>query len=418
MATRLVYLVQDMNLDPTWISDQEGSMQPTAKALFAMPVECLGLLAAALWITAGVPVSAVELTLPIRPVLDTGAVEARPEPLEATPVNGPHHSKRMRYSLLWDQGNLSADSAVTAQNFESAFDDYDAEGGDDFVVDATEGWTVHEVIVYGSYSEGGGPADSVNIAFYADGGGLPSSNPSCSRIGSIVSDQGGVLMVSLSQPCELAHGAHWLGGQVTMDFDTEGQWYWSVSDEHVGNLAHWRNPGDGFGHGCVDWTPLGQCIDNGGNSYRFQILGESNGGQQLPTDGTWTYFSWDDGPGAFNTEGPFTFDATTSGSLDVTDAALAGDRFEVYDHDSLIGMTSAPTGTVGDYTSDPDLAFASPLWSSGRFPLGAGAHSITIRNIQIPPGHPSGGGYLRWRSLLFEDGFESGDTTAWSTTVP
>jgi len=357
------------------------------------------LLGAALWATAEVPAPTVELTVPIQQGHDTGAREAQPQPVNKTAVNGPDGSKGMQYTLLWNQGNLSADSSVTAQGYGSGYDWYDAEGADDFVVDAAGGWAVHQVIVYGSY-DAGGPADSVNIAFYTDSTGTPASSPSCARTGSIVSDQGGVLTVNLNQPCELAEGTHWLGGQANMDVGSVGQWYWFTSYEQAGNLAHWRNPGDGFGHGCTGWTPLGQCIDNGGNSFLFQLLGEGGGGtgpgQSLPTDGTWTPFVWEHAPGTFNIEGPFTFNASTPGSLDVTDAFRAGDRFEVYDHDQLIGMTTPPTGTVDDHTTDVDQAFGSPLWSSGSFPLGSGAHSITIRNLRIPEGYPAGAGYLRW----------------------
>ena len=115
---------------------------------------------------------------------------------------------------------------------------------------------------------------------------------------------------------------------------------------------------------------------------------------ELPLDGTWTTFTWYGGPGVFNEEGPFTFTAPTDGTVDVTDIAFAGDRFEVYNHGQLLGTTSVPAGDVSNHTQDPDEAFASPLWSSGIFPLSAGSHSITIRNVQefkLKPGEK-----VRW----------------------
>lgn len=112
----------------------------------------------------------------------------------------------------------------------------------------------------------------------------------------------------------------------------------------------------------------------------------------LPVDGTWTLFCWTMGVGSLNVEGAFTL--TGPATLDVTDAFIDGDQFDVLDNNVSIGMTSTPTDT-GAFQGDPDAAFADPDWSSGTFSLGSGGHSITIRLTAAATGFNDGCGYLR-----------------------
>jgi hypothetical protein len=114
----------------------------------------------------------------------------------------------------------------------------------------------------------------------------------------------------------------------------------------------------------------------------------------LTVNGGWELFSWINGPGVWDLQGAFTYDIPSPTSLKVTDCAIDGDQFEVYDGGSLIGTTSVPTN-FGLSTSNPDYAYATSNWSSGEFLLGPGLHSITLKTIQIAMGHPSGSAYLR-----------------------
>jgi hypothetical protein len=138
----------------------------------------------------------------------------------------------------------------------------------------------------------------------------------------------------------------------------------------------------------------------------------------LPAAGVWTSFEWTDGPGVFDDEGAFCFIAEAPGSLDVTDVDARGDRFEAYDAGSPVGQTSVPLPSPDPWTTaDPDVAFSDARYSSGSFPLWLGCHCIEIKTIAVSSTSPSGRGYLRWvadDSFIFADGFESGDTAAWS----
>jgi hypothetical protein len=138
----------------------------------------------------------------------------------------------------------------------------------------------------------------------------------------------------------------------------------------------------------------------------------------LPTDGTWTLFSWDSGPGVFNNEGAFLFTSTVGGRLDVTDAYIVGDRFDVYDLGAFVGQTSVPVDDGSNIGGDAEAAYYNPDCSSGSFLLSAGSHEVTIWISQVATGYPSGGAYLRFtEGLLFADRFESGLLDHWSAVA-
>lgn len=82
----------------------------------------------------------------------------------------------------------------------------------------------------------------------------------------------------------------------------------------------------------------------------------------------------------------------------ITDYAVASDQFEVYDAGVLVLTTPAVPDwdALGypdpfaspPYTLDMDVALASGFFSWGQIVFGPGTHSITIRDIHIPPSGP------------------------------
>lgn len=112
----------------------------------------------------------------------------------------------------------------------------------------------------------------------------------------------------------------------------------------------------------------------------------------ITVDSGWVPFSFGAvGSGASGQ--PFTFSSAGTTTLTVTDAFLSGDRFEVFNFASSLGLTSAPTSSGVDIFSNPDGALLDPQWSSGSWVLGAGSYSITITTVASPFG--GGGAYLR-----------------------
>lgn len=89
--------------------------------------------------------------------------------------------------------------------------------------------------------------------------------------------------------------------------------------------------------------------------------------------------SWLDAPVFDDTALPSHFELTLDHAalLQVTDAGLAGDRFEVLANGVRLGFTSAAAAGSADLGTDFDTAFASPAWSHGSWLLAAGSYTIT-----------------------------------------
>ena len=77
---------------------------------------------------------------------------------------------------------------------------------------------------------------------------------------------------------------------------------------------------------------------------------------------------------------PFTFTSSSAAVVTVTDAYCRGDRFTVSDGATTLGTTTlvAVDLACNSIVSDPDVALTDPGYSSGRFIVGAGAHSVGI----------------------------------------
>lgn len=113
----------------------------------------------------------------------------------------------------------------------------------------------------------------------------------------------------------------------------------------------------------------------------------------LPVDGTWIVLDEFMEVGDFF-GGPWTYTSVLPVQLDVTDLFVVTDAYEVYLNGGLAGSTPFlpdyndlgvdPFGAT--FTSDPDVAWLSALFSKGSFILPAGTHDVDFRAIQIPTG--------------------------------
>lgn len=110
--------------------------------------------------------------------------------------------------------------------------------------------------------------------------------------------------------------------------------------------------------------------------------------------GGWQGFSWSGAAPVDSTDNPLTFTLANPGFLTVIDCFVDGDQFQVSDGTTVLGTTSTPANNGQSY-GDPNVCAAFPAWSSGSFPLAAGAHSINIRTIAEATGYPSGSGFVR-----------------------
>jgi hypothetical protein len=121
----------------------------------------------------------------------------------------------------------------------------------------------------------------------------------------------------------------------------------------------------------------------------------------MPLDGTWVKWSEFMTAPAFFSES-WTWTSASSVLFTITDWAVVSDQFEVYDNGNLVLTTPSKPDWDQLRVADPfvsppyqpddiDAAFNSGYFSSGTILFAPGSHSITIRDIHIPPVSVGGG---------------------------
>jgi hypothetical protein len=195
------------------------------------------------------------------------------------PKGSPGSSPKSPFAILYDQNNNPAPvpGGVTSQNFETAFDAFDNQAADDFVVPAGQTWTIQQVFVVGEYSTAAA-ATSANVFFFSDSGTLPGAAVYTATNQPIV-DVAGDFTITLTVPAVLTAGTYWVSVQANENFTGGGQWFWDNRLTTSNSGAAWRNPGGGFGVGCTTFGRKTTCLPTqNGPDQLFQILGTSAGG--------------------------------------------------------------------------------------------------------------------------------------------
>ncbi len=174
-------------------------------------------------------------------------------------------------AVLYDQMDSPAASDVTSQDFEAAYDPYDDQAADDFVVPAA-GWSVTGVDVDGEYGNGPGPAASFHVYFYANSGTLPGALVA-SRLAQPFTGTLGDAAITLTPPVALTAGTYWVAVQAREDFVPSGQWFWGNRTPQANSPAAWENPAGGFGFGCTTWGVRSTCVGSAGADQLFRLNG-------------------------------------------------------------------------------------------------------------------------------------------------
>jgi hypothetical protein len=175
--------------------------------------------------------------------------------------------------VLYDQYDNPGGVGWTSQDFEPAFDAYDNQGADDFVVPAGETWNIDEVDVSGAYFNGLGPADSFHVFIYQDAAGLPGTNVYTGLNQAYTTANDIDFVITLSPAAVLTEGTYWVSVQVRMDFGVGGQWEWNDRTVQADSPAAWQNPGGGFGTPCATWGVRTTCLAAGAPDNMFRLAG-------------------------------------------------------------------------------------------------------------------------------------------------
>ncbi len=181
-------------------------------------------------------------------------------------------------AVLYEQYDNLGTSSFPSQDFETALDNFDAQGADDFVVPAGETWNITEVDVYGDYSSGSAGSESFHVFIYQDAAGLPGPVVYTALNQSYTTTNDNDFVVTLSTPAFLTEGVYWVSVQSRMDYNGNDQWFWKDRTQQNNNPAAWQNPGDGFGSGCTSWAQRISCLGSAGPDYVYRLIGDIGGG--------------------------------------------------------------------------------------------------------------------------------------------
>ena len=159
---------------------------------------------------------------------------------------------------LYDQYDNPGAFSTNSQNYEAAFNAYDDEAADDFVIPGGLGWNIDTVEVGGEYFNGPGPATSVSVNFYTnDAANLPGtllqSRPN------MAFTNGPSFSIPLSPVVSLGSGTYWVSVQANQTYNTTGQWGWRDRTVTSNAGSAWRNPSGGFQPPlCTSWGRRGR----------------------------------------------------------------------------------------------------------------------------------------------------------------
>jgi hypothetical protein len=163
-------------------------------------------------------------------------------------------------AVLWDQMDTPDpdDGYITSSNFRTGFDNIDSVAADDFLISG-EFWTITSVTASGLYIDGldASLVESVLIQIYADSGfALPGTLLRSETIpgGNIAGLNTGLFVMNLGSPLLLGPGHYWLAVQANKTDTSFKQWVWLESFTLVLDESVWKQPGNGYGTGCIDWA--------------------------------------------------------------------------------------------------------------------------------------------------------------------
>ena len=306
---------------------------------------------------------------------------------------------------------IQAPSAgMAAQDFETANNDIDCFGADDFTVPAGETWYVDSIIFYGSYSPTATLLEAgMVIKIYENIAGAFGPLVFSDSITTDVDYNQDAWLTPdwVGNPIMLNSGSYWIVAQARKDFilpagGTGGQWYWVRDSNLTGEPAMWVNPNDGFATGCNTWAPIYSCIgpiinalDSG---YAFRMFGcygpnkpagvelgsdtiYCEGGGALTLDGSSTSLGVDYNWSTGATTSTISVDTSGVYSVTVTDPVTQCATVE----NKSVTVLPAPFYDVADVTTCDDFMpytfIASPTSASVTWPSG---NTGPVETISVP----------------------------------
>ena len=151
-----------------------------------------------------------------------------------------------------------------SQDYEMNNNAYDNMAADDFEVPGIGQTTICKVSIAGYLDDigfAGDPYSEVVLRLFENANGLPGAMIYIENFpGSVDDDNDGNFILEPTEGPVLTGGTtYWLSVQAKLNFSKAGEWFWRTATDGNGELYAWQNPLDGFGNGCVTWSPNTAC---------------------------------------------------------------------------------------------------------------------------------------------------------------
>jgi hypothetical protein len=182
--------------------------------------------------------------------------------------------------VLWDQTAGISSTDISSQDFTDSggsLDHFDTRAADDFLVPDGFFWVIRTIYAFGAFDDNPPDIiDSLNIYFFADKDGLPGNEVARCVYKDILPEDITVpnFVIDLPLPCKLEPGVYWISVQANIAFIQNGQWFWHENTIQRLSPFVWENPGDGFGTGCVQFTPAQANCGADSPDLSFQLTGQ------------------------------------------------------------------------------------------------------------------------------------------------
>ncbi len=154
----------------------------------------------------------------------------------------------------------------------------------DIEVPAGEQWTIARVFAPGG-ANNGPTLNSASVVIYADAGGVPGAEVYNS--GNIVpaNPVSTNMDLTLNTPAVLSAGTYWISVYANLNFFPNfTQWFWSTQAQVVGQQGYFRDPGNLFGAGLINWVPA--SVFGGVTDQVFQLYGSAGSTSVAPVTET------------------------------------------------------------------------------------------------------------------------------------
>lgn len=157
-------------------------------------------------------------------------------------------------SLLYSQSDIDANYRVS-QVFDGILTSFTSEAIDDFIIPQGGIWNITELEIFGSGSNYQSLA--VHVRFFNDNNGTPEDIPfeSFENLTTLTNTDAELYISLPPGGISLNEGHYWVSVQVATASSIAGQWFWHCNPDVYHDIAHWRNPDDGFNTGATEWTP-------------------------------------------------------------------------------------------------------------------------------------------------------------------